>query len=124
MPRSFAFNDTTGAGDLYLPSSLMRSIANVPCMAYLPWIKLRPHVTLAAANAALEPLVREFAKEPHPARLPDRWHLALQPIIVPYQQRTWAAPSRFCWPASCLSAHHRLRQLLDPSAGPRPLARA
>ncbi|MGB6611039.1 MAG: ABC transporter permease [Acidobacteriaceae bacterium] len=87
MPRSFAFNDTTGTGDLYLPSSLMRSIANVPYMAYIPWIKLRPHVTLAAANAALEPIVRQFAKE-DPARFPDRWHLALQPIIVPYQQQT------------------------------------
>jgi len=87
MPRSFAFNDTTGTGDVYLPSSLMRSIANVPYMAYIPWIKLRPHVTLAAANSALEPIVRQFAKE-DPTRFPDHWHLALQPIIVPYQQQT------------------------------------
>ncbi len=87
MPRSFAFNDTTGTGDVYLPSSLMRSIANVPYMAYIPWIKLRPHVTLAAANSALEPIVRQFAKD-DPTRFPDHWHLALQPIIVPYQQQT------------------------------------
>jgi predicted permease len=87
MPRSFAFNDTNGVGDVYLPGSLMRSPANGPYLAYIPWIKLRPHVTLAAANAALEPIVRQFAKE-HPERFPDHWHLALQPIIVPYQQQT------------------------------------
>ena len=88
MPRSFAFNDLNGVrgvGDVYLPASLMRGLANVPYLAYLPWIKLRPHVTLAAANAALEPIVRQFAKE-HPERFPDHWHLALQPIIVPFQQ--------------------------------------
>ncbi len=87
MPRSFAFNDTTGVGDVYLPGSLMRGIGNVPYLAYIPWIKLRPHVSLAAANSALEPIVRQFAKE-HPERFPDHWHLALQPIIVPYQQET------------------------------------
>jgi predicted permease len=87
MPRSFAFNDTTGVGDVYLPGSLVQRIANVPYLAYIPWIKLRPNVTLAAANAALEPIVRQFAKE-HPERFPDHWHLALQPIIVPYQQET------------------------------------
>jgi predicted permease len=86
MPRTFAFNDTTGVGDVYLPGSLMQRLVNVPYLAYIPWIKLRPHVTLAAANAALEPIVRQFAKE-HPERFPDHWHLALQPIIVPYLQK-------------------------------------
>ncbi len=86
MPRSFSFNDTNGVGDVYLPGSLMRSFVNVPYW-YLPWIKLRRHVTLAAANAALEPIVRQFAKE-HPERFPDHWHLALQPIIMPYEQQT------------------------------------
>ncbi len=87
MPRSFAFNDTISVGDVYLPGSLMRNLANVPYAAYIPWLKLRPHATLAAANAALEPIVRQFAKE-HPERFSDRWHLALQPIIVPFQQET------------------------------------
>jgi len=86
MPRSFAFNDTTGVGDIYLPGSLMRYV-NVPYFQYVPWIKLRPHVTLAAANAAIEPIVRQVAKE-HPERFPDHLHLALQPIIEPYQQET------------------------------------
>jgi predicted permease len=87
MPRSFAFNDTIGVGDVYVPGSLMRRLANLPYFYYLPWIKLRPGVTLAAANAALEPIVRQFAKE-HPERFPDHWHLALQPIIEPYRQGT------------------------------------
>ncbi len=85
MPRSFAFNDIAGVGDVYLPASLMRGIANVPSLSYLPWIKLRPHVTLASANAALEPIVLQGKKQ-HPERSPDHRHLALQPIIVPYQQ--------------------------------------
>ncbi|HEY3988703.1 MAG TPA: ABC transporter permease, partial [Acidobacteriaceae bacterium] len=87
MPRSFAFNDSTGVADVYLPGSLMRLLVNVPFQANIPWIKLRPHVTLAAANAALEPIVRQFAKQ-HPERFPDHWHLALEPIIVPYQKGT------------------------------------
>ncbi|MGC2297305.1 MAG: ABC transporter permease, partial [Acidobacteriaceae bacterium] len=83
MPRSFAFNDTTGVGDVYLPGSLMRDLANLPSVAYIPWIKLRPHVTLAAANAALEPIVRRLKQQPS-----DHWNLGLQPIIAPYQQET------------------------------------
>jgi predicted permease len=84
MPRSFAFNDIAGVGDVYLPASLMRTVANGPAQSYLPWIKLRPHVTGAAANAALEPIVREIMKIHSGASL--AWHLGLQPIIVPYQQ--------------------------------------
>jgi predicted permease len=85
MPRSFAFNDIAGVADVYLPASLIPAVANVPSLDYLPWIKLRPHITLAGANAALEPIVLEGRKQQskvsayHP-------HLALQPIIVPYQQ--------------------------------------
>jgi predicted permease len=81
MPRSFAFNDIAGVGDVYLPASLMRAVANGPAPSYLPWIKLRPHVTVAAANGALEPIVREMMHSGVSA-----WHLGLQPIIVPYQQ--------------------------------------
>ncbi|MGA3210704.1 MAG: ABC transporter permease, partial [Terriglobales bacterium] len=87
MPRSFAFNDSTGVGDVYLPGSLMQGLANVSYFAYIPWIRLRPHVAPAAANAALEPMVRQFSKE-QPDRFPDHLHLALQPIIVPFQEET------------------------------------
>jgi predicted permease len=83
MPRSFAFNDTTGVGDVYLPASLVRASANGLAPNYLPWIKLRPHVSVAAANAAIEPILREIKRQ-HPGT--SAWHLGLQPIIVPYQQ--------------------------------------
>jgi predicted permease len=83
MPRSFAFNDIAGVGDVYLPASLMRAVANDRGPDYLPWIKLRPHVTVAAANAALEPIVREIMKLHSGV---SAWHLGLQPIIVPYQR--------------------------------------
>jgi predicted permease len=85
MPRSFAFNDIAGVGDVYLPISLMRPVANGPPIAYLPWIKLRTQVTVAAANAELLPIVLEGKKQP-PKGSPDHRQLALQPIIVPYQQ--------------------------------------
>ena len=82
MPRSFAFNDIAGVGDVYLPA--MRAVANGPAPTYLPWIKLRSHVTVAAANGALEPILREIMKIHSAASL--AWHLGLQPIIVPYRQ--------------------------------------
>ncbi len=84
MPRSFAFNDNAGVGDVYLPASLVPAVGNGPAPSYLPWIKLRPHVTVAAANVALEPILREIMKIHSVASL--AWHLGLQPIIVPYQQ--------------------------------------
>src|SRR5215469_8088133 len=37
MPRSFAFNDSTGVGDVYLPGSLMQGLFNVHYLVYLPW---------------------------------------------------------------------------------------
>jgi predicted permease len=84
MPRSFAFNDIAGVGDVYLPASLKRDVASGRAPSYLPWIKLRPDVTVAAANVALEPIVREILKIHSVASL--AYHLGLQPIIVPYQQ--------------------------------------
>src|SRR5882724_9034517 len=60
MPRSFAFYDLAEVGDVYLPFSL---ISKVPHVNYVPWIKLRPHVTLAAANSVLEPIVHQILKQ-------------------------------------------------------------
>src|SRR5256885_156302 len=84
MPRSFAFNDFGGVGDVYLAASLRDCVANGPAPTCLPGIKLRPHVTVATANAALDPIGREIMKIHSEASL--AWHLRLQPIIVPYQQ--------------------------------------
>jgi len=80
MPRSFAFNDLADVADVYLPFSLAPTIS-----VYVPWIKLRPHVTPAAANAALEPIARELAKQ-HPERFQEHWHLALKPILWTFQE--------------------------------------
>ncbi len=84
MPRSFAFYDLADVGDVYLPFSL---ISNVPNVNYVPWIKLRPSVTPAAADSVLEPIVRQIAKQ-RPRGLPDHWHLALQPIIWTFRENT------------------------------------
>lgn len=84
MPRSFAFYNAINVGDVYVPASLMR-VGNAP-LEYLPWIKLRPHATLSAANAAIEAILRHMKE--HSGPLPDHTHVALQPIIVPYEQET------------------------------------
>ena len=80
MPRSFAFNDLADVADVYLPFSRAPAIS-----VYVPWIKLRPHVTPAAANGTLEPLARDLAKQ-HPERFNEHWHLALKPIIWTFQE--------------------------------------
>jgi predicted permease len=85
MPHSFAFYDVADVGDVYLPAALMRSLPNAPNLIYVPLIKLRSHITRAAANAAIEPLARELAKQ-HPG-LFDHGHLALRPIIWMFQKK-------------------------------------
>jgi predicted permease len=88
MPRSFAFNAAIGIGDVYLPRNVLHDSVVPPVhWPYTPWIKLKPQVTLAAADAELGALVRQFAKE-NPRQFPQKWHLQLQPIIVPYEQNT------------------------------------
>ncbi len=81
MPRSFAFNDTMGVGDLYFPHSLF------PQSAYVPWIKIKQGISLAAANSDLGTIVHQFARET-PKHFPKEFHLQLQPIVVPYEQKT------------------------------------
>ena len=88
MPRSFAFNDTLGVGDVYLPRSLLHDSINPPIhWPYTPWIKIKAGVTTAQANEELGAIVHQFAKE-FPARFPKNFHMQLEPIIVPYQQST------------------------------------
>ncbi len=84
MPRSFAFNDMTDVGDVYLPATLMQHLPDVS-PRYLPWIKLRPHVTPAAAKAVLEPIVLQITKQ-NLGKLPDDLHFGLQPIIWIFQE--------------------------------------
>ena len=88
MPRTFAFNDTFGVGDVYLPKSLQRDSTNPHIRSlYDPWIKLKANVSPAAADVELDAIVHQFAKE-NPDDFTKKFHLHLQPIIVPYEQNT------------------------------------
>lgn len=89
MPRRFAFDDTTGVGDVYLPASTMQETPAGPRFL-IPWVKLRRGVTAAEASAQLNGLVHAFARQ-DPQVYPRRFHLALQPIVEPYQQNTGRA---------------------------------
>ncbi len=85
MPRTFAFNDMTDVADVYLPATLMQHLPDVPIPQYLPWLKLRPHVTLAAASAVLEPILLQIAKQKL-GRLPDHVHFELEPILWVFRE--------------------------------------
>jgi predicted permease len=89
MPRSFAFNDMVQVGDVYLPAS-RTPVVNVSSGSTVPYIlmlKLRPHVTRAAANSVLEPIAFEEFKQ-STGHVPDHMHVALTPIIWIFQQNT------------------------------------
>lgn len=86
MPRSFAFDDTTGTGDVYLPRSLLRDSVSPPiAWPWTPWIKLRRGVSLQAADSELQAFVQQFKKE-NPQHYPKRFRVQLQPIIAPFEQ--------------------------------------
>lgn len=89
MPRSFAFDDTTGVGDVYLPGSTLRETAAGPRF-FIPWVKLKAGVTATEGSAELDPLVHAFARQ-NPRVYPEKFHLGLQPIIVPYARSTGRA---------------------------------
>lgn len=89
MPRDFAFDDTTGVGDVYLPASTLRETAT-GARFLIPWVKLKPGVTAAEASAQLNGLVHAFARQ-NPQVYPKNFHLALQPIVTPYAQKTGRA---------------------------------
>ncbi len=67
-PR-FAWND----GDVYLPAKLLE----VPVRSYNITMRLKPGVTHAAANAALQPLMVQFAKE-MPQNFPEHFQTHIQ----------------------------------------------
>lgn len=92
MPRTFAFDDTLGVGDVYLPVTAYPKIAanrEIP-FSVIPWVKLKRGVSAAEASAELNALVHEFARQ-MPQRFPKKFHLALQPIVTPYAQSTGKA---------------------------------
>ncbi len=68
-----------GEADLYLPLKL----DNDPAKYYGGSLKLRPGVTVAQANAELQPLLEQFAKQT-PDRYPDTFRVNLRSITDLY----------------------------------------
>ena len=75
MPPRFRW----GEADLYLPLKLTSD----PKLYYGDSVKLRPGVTVAQANAELQPLMEQFAKQ-SPDRYPEKFRVNLRNIIDIY----------------------------------------
>lgn len=75
MPPRFKW----GEADIYVPLKVTQD----PNITFGASIKLRPAVTLAQANAELQPLFEEFARE-NPTRFPDKFRVNLQSIVDLY----------------------------------------
>jgi predicted permease len=81
MPRRFTFTETVGNADVYIPWTAARN----PFL--LPWIKLKPGVSLSVANAEFQSFLNQFKKET-PKHFPPSFHVSVQPIVEPYVHRT------------------------------------
>jgi predicted permease len=81
MPQRFAFTQTVGNADVYIPWTPAR-IDHL-----FPWIKLRPGVSVATASAELQSFLNQFKRET-PKHFPASFHVRVQPIIEPYVHRT------------------------------------
>jgi predicted permease len=81
MPQRFAFTETVGNADVYIPWTAAR-IDHL-----FPWIKLRPGVSVTTANAELQSFLTQFKRET-PKHFPASFHVSVQPIIEPYVHRT------------------------------------
>ena len=77
MPSRF----TIGDADVYLPLKL----TNDPHIYLTPRIRLRPGVTRAAADAELQPLLEQFAREA-PAHFPKTFRIHVRGIIDRYAE--------------------------------------
>ncbi|MGC2417274.1 MAG: ABC transporter permease [Candidatus Acidiferrales bacterium] len=75
MPPRFRW----GEADIYLPLKLTSD----PKLYFGNSVKLRPGVTVAQANAELQPLMQEFAKQT-PDRFPEAFRVNLRSIIDIY----------------------------------------
>src|SRR6266404_5750738 len=75
MPPRFKW----GQGDVYLPGKVTQD----PNIYFWTSLKLRPGITAAQANAELQPIVEEFAKQ-SPARYPEKFRVNLRSIVEVY----------------------------------------
>jgi predicted permease len=78
MPPRFTWGD----GDVYLPLKLTED----PGMQYGAYLRLKPGVTRAAANAELQSLIQQFAKDT-PNHFPPTFHVALQGLNDQFVER-------------------------------------
>lgn len=81
MPPRFTWGPDDGA-DVYLPLKLT-SDTNA---AYFPSIRLKPGVSRAAADAALQPLLEQFARQ-QPGRFPEHFKVTVQGLNDFFVQR-------------------------------------
>ncbi len=77
MPSRFTIADS----DVYLPLKM----TNDPAITFQPRVRLRPGVSYAAANAELEPLIEQFAKD-MPSHFPKKFQVHVRGIIERYEE--------------------------------------
>ena len=81
MPQRFSFTNTVGTADVYVPWTATR-------ISFLfPLIKLKPGVSLSAANEEFQSFLNQFKRET-PKHFPSSFHVSVQPIIEPYVHRS------------------------------------
>jgi len=78
LPRRFAWN----LADVYLPLK----VTDNPAQPLLPYVKLKPGVSLQAADAEFAALLEQFAKE-IPARYPEKFRVRTERLTDQYGQR-------------------------------------
>lgn len=75
LPSRFTWEDA----DVYVPLKL----TNDPMITYGPLVKLKPGVTFAAANAELQPLLEQFAKQT-PEHFPKKFRVHVRGLNEQY----------------------------------------
>ncbi len=75
LPARFTWNDA----DVYLPLK----ITNDPAITLSPLLRLKPGITRAAANAELQPLIEQFAKE-SPGHFPKKFRVRVKGLNDQY----------------------------------------
>jgi putative ABC transport system permease protein len=78
LPSRFTIADA----DVYLPLKL----TNDPNVTYQPRVRLRPGVTNAAADAELQPLLEQFAKDT-PTHFPKKFRVNIRGLVERYMER-------------------------------------
>ncbi|HTB10384.1 MAG TPA: ABC transporter permease [Bryobacteraceae bacterium] len=73
---------TIGDADVYLPLKL----TNDSTVTFQPRVRLRPGVTHAAADAELQPLLEQFAKET-PTHFPKKFRVHIRGLVERYMER-------------------------------------